>query len=173
MVGFDDPVLPLLREAIDAGVLRPNGAERYWFAHPLLAEVLVEGMLPDERRAMHAAFAAAMVPSCGSECLYPTGPSLDRLVVPRQRGCVALVFVSYSSADRAAARQSVVAGDRVDRMSRCRRSGDPRRACSAPGNTSAAATEARTRPGQQAALVRSPSDQQAVRHPGGAGRRSR
>jgi hypothetical protein len=39
---------------------------------------------------------------------------------------------------------------RVDRISRCRRSGDPRRAGRAPGNTSATAAEARTRPGQQA-----------------------
>ena len=59
-MGFRDPVLPLLREAVDAGVLHTDGADRYWFAHPLLAEVLVEGMLPDERRAMHAAFAEAL-----------------------------------------------------------------------------------------------------------------
>jgi DNA-binding CsgD family transcriptional regulator len=58
-VGFADPVVPLLREAIDGGVLRTDAAERYWFAHPLLAEVLVDVLLPEERRALHAAFAAA------------------------------------------------------------------------------------------------------------------
>ncbi|WP_433359960.1 LuxR C-terminal-related transcriptional regulator [Actinoplanes sp. CA-142083] len=49
--------LPLLREAVDAGVLRVQGDERYWFVHPLLAEVLVETLLPDERRALHAELA--------------------------------------------------------------------------------------------------------------------
>ncbi|WP_203791685.1 hypothetical protein, partial [Paractinoplanes rishiriensis] len=29
-------VLPLLREAVDAGVLRVDADARYWFAHPLL-----------------------------------------------------------------------------------------------------------------------------------------
>ena len=33
---------------------------RYWFRHPLLAEVLVEGLLPEERRDYHAAFATAL-----------------------------------------------------------------------------------------------------------------
>jgi DNA-binding CsgD family transcriptional regulator len=62
-VGFADPVVPLLREAIDVGVLRTDAAGRYWFAHPLLAEVLVDVLLPEERRALNAAFAAATVPS--------------------------------------------------------------------------------------------------------------
>jgi DNA-binding CsgD family transcriptional regulator len=64
-VGFADPVVPLLREAVDTGVLRADAAERYWFAHPLLAEVLVDVLLPEERRALHAAFAAATAPSEG------------------------------------------------------------------------------------------------------------
>jgi DNA-binding CsgD family transcriptional regulator len=58
-VGFADPVVPMLREAVDAGVLRTDAGERYWFAHPLLAEVLVDVLLPEERRALHAGFAAA------------------------------------------------------------------------------------------------------------------
>jgi len=49
--------VPLLREAVDAGVLRIDTDERYWFAHPLLAEVLVEALLPEERRGMHAELA--------------------------------------------------------------------------------------------------------------------
>jgi DNA-binding CsgD family transcriptional regulator len=61
-VGFADPVVSVLREAVDAGVLRIDAAERYWFAHPLLAEVLVDVLLPEARRALHAAFAAATVP---------------------------------------------------------------------------------------------------------------
>jgi len=49
--------VPLLREAIDAGVLRIDADERYWFAHPLLAEVLLETLLPGERRARHGELA--------------------------------------------------------------------------------------------------------------------
>ena len=49
---------PLLREAVDGGVLSIDDHGRYWFAHPLLAEVLVDSLLPEERRALHAAFAA-------------------------------------------------------------------------------------------------------------------
>ena len=33
---------------------------RYWFVHPLLAEVLEAGLLPEERRALHAAFVEAL-----------------------------------------------------------------------------------------------------------------
>jgi hypothetical protein len=45
------------REAVDAGVLQLVPGDRYWFAHPLLAEVLEAGMLPAERRSRHTAFA--------------------------------------------------------------------------------------------------------------------
>lgn len=45
------------REAVDAGVLTAGADGTHWFAHPLLAEVLVEEMLPEERRALHAEFA--------------------------------------------------------------------------------------------------------------------
>ncbi|MDT5040289.1 MAG: hypothetical protein QOE51_1274 [Actinoplanes sp.] len=44
----------LLRESVDAGVLQTDTDGRYWFAHPLLAEVLVGQLLPEERRALHA-----------------------------------------------------------------------------------------------------------------------
>lgn len=59
MVASGD-VVPLLREAVDAGVLAVDDHDRYWFTHPLLAEVLVNGLLPEERRALHAAFAAVL-----------------------------------------------------------------------------------------------------------------
>lgn len=62
-VGFTGPVLPMLREAVTAGVLQLDAAERYWFSHPMLAEALVDELLPEERRALHASFAAAMVTS--------------------------------------------------------------------------------------------------------------
>jgi DNA-binding CsgD family transcriptional regulator/tetratricopeptide (TPR) repeat protein len=74
-LGFRDSVLPLLREAVDAGVLHTDGVDRYWFAHPLLAEVLVEGMLPDERRTMHAAFAEALAPDG-----EPEGMDVDEVI---------------------------------------------------------------------------------------------
>jgi DNA-binding CsgD family transcriptional regulator len=64
-VGFSGPVLPPLREAVTAGVLRVDVAERYWFSHPMLAEVLVGELLPEERRALHARFAASVVVSDG------------------------------------------------------------------------------------------------------------
>jgi DNA-binding CsgD family transcriptional regulator len=50
-----------LREAVDAGVLQ-IGPRGYWFRHPLLAEVLSQRLLPDERRERHAAFAALLEP---------------------------------------------------------------------------------------------------------------
>ena len=75
-VGFRGSVVPSLWEAVDAGVLQSDAAERYWFAHPLLAEVLVAGLLPDERRALHAAFAAASAPADGS----PEGMDVDDAV---------------------------------------------------------------------------------------------
>jgi hypothetical protein len=40
---------------------------RYWFTHPLLAEVLEEGLLPEEQRARHAAFAATLEPAAAEE----------------------------------------------------------------------------------------------------------
>ncbi|TDO32648.1 AAA ATPase-like protein [Paractinoplanes brasiliensis] len=53
-------VLPLLREGVDGGVLRVEPDGRYWFAHPLLAEVLIGELLPEERRAWHSAYASAL-----------------------------------------------------------------------------------------------------------------
>jgi DNA-binding CsgD family transcriptional regulator/tetratricopeptide (TPR) repeat protein len=50
---------PSLREAVDAGVLEV-GPRGYWFRHPLLAEVLIQRLLPDERCERHAAFAAEL-----------------------------------------------------------------------------------------------------------------
>ncbi len=59
-IGLVDDVVPLLREAVDAAVLEVGAAETYWFVHPLLAEVLEEGLLPEERRTLHAAFATEL-----------------------------------------------------------------------------------------------------------------
>ena len=52
--------MPLLREAVDAAVLAVGNDDTYWFVHPLLAEVLERGLLPEERATLHAAFAAAL-----------------------------------------------------------------------------------------------------------------
>ncbi len=49
-----------LREAIDRGVLELVAGDRYWFVHPLLAEVLEAELLPEERQAAHARFAALL-----------------------------------------------------------------------------------------------------------------
>ncbi|WP_308201151.1 LuxR C-terminal-related transcriptional regulator [Paractinoplanes maris] len=59
-LGFADPVLPALREAVDAAVLLATADRRYWFTHPLLAEVLDDELLPDQRRQMHAAYASVL-----------------------------------------------------------------------------------------------------------------
>jgi predicted ATPase len=58
--GLSGDLVPLLREAVDGGVLEVGVDGTYWFVHPLLAEVLEEGLLPEERRALHAGFAAAL-----------------------------------------------------------------------------------------------------------------
>ncbi|GIF52271.1 AAA ATPase-like protein [Asanoa ferruginea] len=53
------PVLPALRAAVDARVLEVTD-DRYWFVHPLLAEVLEATLLPEERHSAHTAFAAIL-----------------------------------------------------------------------------------------------------------------
>ncbi|MEV6487132.1 AAA family ATPase [Actinoplanes sp. NPDC051633] len=53
-------LLATLREAVDGGVLAAGADGRYWFVHPLLAEVLADGMLPEERQHWHTLFAAAL-----------------------------------------------------------------------------------------------------------------
>jgi DNA-binding CsgD family transcriptional regulator len=58
--GVDGDVVSLLRDVVDAAVLEVGTDETYWFVHPLLAEVLEAGLLPDERKTLHAAFAAAL-----------------------------------------------------------------------------------------------------------------
>ena len=59
-IGPDGDLVPLLREAVDGSVLDAPVDGRYWFRHPLLAEVLAEGLLPEERRNCHAAFATTL-----------------------------------------------------------------------------------------------------------------
>lgn len=55
--GVDPKQLPgCLTEAEDGGVLRPDGAGRMWFRHPLLAEVLYDAMPPGEAERMHATY---------------------------------------------------------------------------------------------------------------------
>jgi hypothetical protein len=57
---LDGDQVPLLREAVDASVLEVSAVGTYWFVHPLLAEVLEAGLLPEERATLHAAFAAVL-----------------------------------------------------------------------------------------------------------------
>jgi DNA-binding CsgD family transcriptional regulator len=67
-------VTPALREAVLAGVLVGDQDGAYWFAHPLLAEVLEADLPPEEAQAWHAGFAlsltrriaAAGMPDAGS-----------------------------------------------------------------------------------------------------------
>jgi AAA ATPase domain len=53
-------VVPALREAVRVGVLAADADGGYWFAHPLLAEVLEADMLPEDARSWHAGFALAL-----------------------------------------------------------------------------------------------------------------
>lgn len=46
-----------LREAVDAGILDLAPSGRYWFHHPLSAEVLERGLTDEERQRWHSAFA--------------------------------------------------------------------------------------------------------------------
>jgi len=60
-----DPVR-LLREAVDAGVVDlPD--DRYWFRHPLLAEVLEGQLLPEERQRMHSLLARSLSAKVGDQ----------------------------------------------------------------------------------------------------------
>ncbi len=61
--GVRGELVPLLREAVDGAVLDVGDDGTYWFVHPLLAEVLEAGLLPEEREALHAAYAAALEPT--------------------------------------------------------------------------------------------------------------
>ncbi|MEP7023319.1 MAG: AAA family ATPase [Actinomycetota bacterium] len=70
-------VMPALREAVRLGVLvaGPDGA--YWFAHPLLAEVLEADMLPEDARAWHAGFALALAQKMESAGLREGGYAVE------------------------------------------------------------------------------------------------
>ncbi len=74
--GLSTDVVPLLRQAVDGGVLEARTEGRLWFVHPLLAEILEAGLFTEERRRLHAAFAASLEPAPGTE----PGPDLDRTV---------------------------------------------------------------------------------------------
>ncbi|HEY6745568.1 MAG TPA: LuxR C-terminal-related transcriptional regulator, partial [Mycobacteriales bacterium] len=50
----------LLQEALDAGVLVPDDADGYRFRHGLVQEAVLAGVLPAERRALHAELARAI-----------------------------------------------------------------------------------------------------------------
>ncbi len=60
LTGLLGDVVLLLREAVDGSVIQLGASETYWFVHPLLAEVLEAGLLPEERRALHGAFVEAI-----------------------------------------------------------------------------------------------------------------
>ncbi|WP_299442087.1 LuxR family transcriptional regulator [uncultured Phycicoccus sp.] len=58
---------PALHEAVDAGMLDVADDGAYWFHHPLQAEALEASLLPDQRRALHAGFAAEYAQEAGAE----------------------------------------------------------------------------------------------------------
>ena len=66
-------VTPALREAVLAGVLIADPDGTYWFAHPLLAEVLEADLPPEEARAWHAGFASALIRRIAAAGDYDAG----------------------------------------------------------------------------------------------------
>lgn len=72
--GTHDGVLPLLQEAAAAGILECSAAGAlWWFHHPLIAEVLVQGLDGDARRHWHALFAAhGEAQAAASEKVHPS-----------------------------------------------------------------------------------------------------
>jgi DNA-binding CsgD family transcriptional regulator/tetratricopeptide (TPR) repeat protein len=59
--GIDDrSAAKALSEAIKAGVIRTDSSGEFWFRHPLLAEVLVDTLLPGEEKPLHALFVDAL-----------------------------------------------------------------------------------------------------------------
>lgn len=83
-------VQPALGEAVDHGVVETDRSGRYWFRHPLLAEVLYETLLPAQTVVMHEAFAAVLEST-------PSGPGDDR----RRLGDLALHQERSGRPDRA------------------------------------------------------------------------
>jgi DNA-binding CsgD family transcriptional regulator len=65
--GMSGDLVSLLREAVDAAVLDVGADDTYWFVHPLLAEVLESGLLPEERRALHEACANTLAGYASSD----------------------------------------------------------------------------------------------------------
>jgi DNA-binding CsgD family transcriptional regulator/tetratricopeptide (TPR) repeat protein len=76
-VGAGGDIVPLLREAVDAAVFEADADGTYWFVHPLLAEVLEQELLPEERATLHAAFAAALEAVPGADEDLGVEPAVD------------------------------------------------------------------------------------------------
>lgn len=55
-----EAIAPSLTEAVGLGVLELVDRDRYWFWHPLLAEVLYDSMIPAQTKRMHEEFASVL-----------------------------------------------------------------------------------------------------------------
>ena len=135
-------VTPALREAVQAGVLAGDQDGTYWFAHPLLAEVLEADLPQEEARAWHVGFAlvltrriaAAGPPDAGSavaladHCMKAGDlPNAFRLGPPRRR-CRGSSGRRRGSAPAAAPGPGPAAGRRVPGGGPdCGPAADPRR----------------------------------------------
>jgi len=96
--GDDLPVL--LREAVDAGVLRAVGDQTYWFRHPLLADVLLATLTSGELRPVHAAYADALGAIAATRPDLAAGLSADLAVHHEGAGRFDQAFVySLRAAD--------------------------------------------------------------------------
>jgi DNA-binding CsgD family transcriptional regulator len=77
VAGGADDLVPVLRAAVDGAVLQVTADGTYWFVHPLLAEVLEAGLLPEERQRLHAAFAAVLEPGDADLADLPVEQAVD------------------------------------------------------------------------------------------------
>jgi DNA-binding CsgD family transcriptional regulator/tetratricopeptide (TPR) repeat protein len=83
-LGVPGSVGDAVRESVAAGAVRPRG-DSVWFRHPLIAEVLVEELLPDEAAARHRAFALGV------------GDDLPRTDLARHQALGGLVDEAFAS----------------------------------------------------------------------------
>ncbi len=67
---------PALHKAVEAGLLDIAADGSVWFHHPLQAEAVEEGLLPEERRALHNAFAAGYEEGVDGDASVEPDPEL-------------------------------------------------------------------------------------------------
>ncbi|TDW74949.1 helix-turn-helix transcriptional regulator [Kribbella pratensis] len=100
-----------LTEARDHGVVAPDDMGRLWFRHPLLADVLYDGMPPGEAVNIHATYVRVLEPVVGGT--RPAGLADDLAVHNHRAGRVndayrwSLIAASHAAELHAAAEEAI------------------------------------------------------------------